>query len=224
MNEITEKIKYIKINKRKRNNKKYLISEESRKKLKTINKKFIVIIPYYTIVPQILDEKKPLFICTTNIITDIYSNLIFIEKELDDENTNKKIIKEFIINTFNLKTIKNEFINKLLEVENKKIFVYSINLGKKIKIINNFLITNHKEKIKNKNEQELSLDIDIKNKYFKKLTYLGFYKNKENLISDENPVLDNSIIFNKYILKKLNKLNIYDDINIEFRNSIFFNH
>ena len=66
MEEITEEIKFIKINKRKREDKKYLISEDSRKKLKTINKKFIIIIPYYTIVPKILDQNKSLFIFTTN--------------------------------------------------------------------------------------------------------------------------------------------------------------
>lgn len=214
MEELDIQFKNVKISKRKRDDKKYLISEESRKKLKSINKKFIIIIPYYSIIPKITDESKQLFIYTINIITDIYNNLLFIDKDLNDELTNSKTIKEYITSHFNLKSIKNDCINKLLEVENKKILVYSVNLGKKIKIINNFLITNDKERRRNK--MESNLDLNLRTQYFRKKTFINFYKDIDNNQFDKN--------INNYVYQQLNKLNIYDDINIEFRNSIFFNH
>lgn len=216
MEEINENFKFIKINKRKREDKKYLITDESRKKLKTLSKKFIIMIPYYINIPPITDENKTLFLYITNIITNRNDELLFMEKEVNDNETNKKNIKDFIISTFNLKGFRSEYINKILEIENKKISVYSINLGKKIKIINNFLITNERDRKKSLQTNELNLDLN--SKYFKKKTFTNFYN------KNEEPNVNPEISYNKLVLKQLNKINIYDDIYIEIRNLILFNN
>ena len=215
MESVEEKIKYLKVNKRKIEDRKYLIKENDRKRLKSINSQFIILIPYYQVIPNITDSKKKLFVYTTNIITDIFDNLIFIENNLDKELSVEKQIKDYIMDTFNIKSLKSDNVKQILEVENKKIQIYLINLGKKKKLINNFLETNNSERLKNKNNLELNLD----NKYFKKRTFMCFYNNH---LEQKNIKFDSSI--NSFIYQKLNKLNIYDDIDIEFRNTIFFNH
>ena len=218
MEDLETKTKFMKINKRKIEDRKYLITEIDRKKLKLLNKKkFIIIIPYYQIIPKITDKTKSLFVYTTNIITDLYDNLLFIEEDIKTEEDIEISIKEYITNTFQLKSLNNVNIKQVLEVENKKIYVYMVNLGKKKKIINNFLKTNNSLKIKNKNE----LQIDLDTKYFKKRTFLCFYQDP-NYQNSKELKFDPKI--NKFIYIQLNKLNIYDDINIEFRNSLIFNH
>ena len=172
-NEITylsQDFKKLRIKKKTRD-KKYLINSLTKNFLRESNHIFIGIIPFRCVHLPIYNKKKEFFMHQTDIIS---TDKGMISIPVDKKCTNlKEIIIEYCADSLDI-CISQAKINKILDVENNQIQIYTIDLSD-YKIFqqngeNNLINKMSKLSLENKN-------IDLKNKGFTVKTLLDFYNN-----------------------------------------------
>ena len=123
---VTDKLQKLKISKLPRD-KKYLISQETRKFIKDNNTEYLGILPIKSTPLQIYNPKKEFFLHQTEILT--YQKQMICLPVSKSKKSKTKIIQDYLLTELNIKIPKTE-ISKILDVENSKIQVYLINLKK----------------------------------------------------------------------------------------------
>ena len=224
MDELEKQFVYLKIKKKKTEDKRYLISNLLRQKLKQEKNYYIGIIPYYSITNPIYNLNSEYFINNSYFVvkdTEEIINIKILENELDllgkieKDDYIKNRVKHFINENLEINEIKDSNIKKILDIENKKIKIYLVNINKKLN-------SKKKKEEKEYNLEELFQNLIIKEKIkLKTINYIDFY----NIWSDlKIEYLKNDRKKNiKMFKSKLFKKKLYKNINTIDNNRNLFN-
>ena len=208
---ISKELKKLHIKPRSVLQKKYLIDSTSRKNLREFKKVTIGLIPFRSITNPVFNPKKELFIHQTHILT-LNQNLISFQTMKQNSYLNK--ILKYIENNLYLE-IPKENINKILDIENSKVQLYTINLQDID--ISHILNTNNNDSIIKKLE-----NLSLQNKYtfVKSLDFYNHLEVKENKKELYRNIV--SIRQNKSTMQKVIPLNISDNIIINFKYNLIY--
>ena len=141
MEELEKEFVYLTIKKKKPEDKRYLISNSLRNKLLNDKNYHIGIIPYYSITNPINNIKKEYFINISNFVTQNNNEIINITISKEDMDKIDKLqqdeyiknkIRNFMNTNLKIDEIKESNLKKILDIENKKIKIYLININKKL--------------------------------------------------------------------------------------------
>ena len=121
---VTDKLQKLKISKLPRD-KKYLISQETRKFIKDNNTEYLGILPIKSTSLPIYNPKKEFFLHQTEILT--YQKQMLCLPVSKSKKSKSKIIQEYLMKELGIQIPKTQ-ISKILDVENSKIQVYLVNL------------------------------------------------------------------------------------------------
>ena len=163
---LSQKLHRLKIKKTPRQ-KKYLISQETRDFLKSQKVQTIGLIPFQVKTLPIFNPKKEFFLNNTDFLIneDTMINISINHSTNNQDKTKEKIISYMLAN-FNIQ-VSVDLVRNILEVENSKILIYTINLS-------GIEISLTKPQSPSIISQMENLDITQKNK-FKLVSILDFY-------------------------------------------------
>lgn len=163
---LSQKLHRLKIKKTPRQ-KKYLISQETRDFLKSQKVQTIGLIPFQVKTRPIFNPKREFFLNNTDFLIneDTMINISINNSTNNQDKTKEKIISYMLAN-FNIQ-VSVDLVRNILEVENSKILIYTINLS-------GIEISLTKPQSSSIISQMENLEITQKNK-FKLVSILDFY-------------------------------------------------
>ena len=246
MDKLEKEFVYLTIKKKKPEDKRYLISNFLREKLKEEKNYYIGIIPYYSITNPIYNINREFFVNNSYFIVKDNQEIINIKitenelngldkSERDDFLKNK--VKEFINKNLEINEIKESNLKKILDIENKKVKIYLVNINKKLN-------SKKKKEEKEYNLEELFQNLILKEKIkLKTINYIDFYNIWSDLKTEyikndkkKNTKLFKSRDFKKKLYKSINSVqnnkNVFDktfkfyinDDNIQIRLKHIYNN
>lgn len=252
MEELEKEFVYLTIKKKKPEDKRYLISNSLRTKLIDDDNYYIGILPYYSITNPINNIKKQYFINISNFVLQNNNEIINLTISKDDMDKVDKLqqdeyiknkIRYFMNTNLKIDEIKESNFKKILDIENKKIKIYLININKKLNakkkkseeeyklehLFQNLLI---QEKIKLKTIKYLDfynvwsdLKKDYSNNDKKKNTKMFKSRDfKKKLYKNINSLSENNNVLSKTFNFKININNQKDDNNIQIRLKHIYNN
>jgi len=252
MEELEKEFVYLTIKKKKPEDKRYLISNSLRTKLIDDDNYYIGILPYYSITNPINNIKKQYFINISNFVLQNNNEIINLTISKDDMDKVDKLqqdeyiknkIRYFMNTNLKIDEIKESNFKKILDIENKKIKIYLININKKLNakkkkseeeykledLFQNLLI---QEKIKLKTIKYLDfynvwseLKKDYSNNDKKKNTKMFKSRDfKKKLYKNINSLSENNNVLSKTFNFKINMNNQKDDNNIQIRLKHIYNN